>query len=211
MKNSLKKIKYIFDFDGTIVDVWNRYYAIFEGFYSSMLSKNEYIQFRRTMTDRELIKFLKLKNEKEFFEYKKERIEKLEFLSMDTLLVDKEKLHDFFVKNNCIVLTSRRNERNYQLEIEKLGLSFLKESSIVIEPSDKSVKKTYVLTNRENFDRTFYIVGDSETDLEIGKITGCKTYFVESGLGKADLYKKYRVEKCELNHFLDKQGESYEE
>ena len=45
----MKKIKYIIDFDGTIVDVWERYYRIFIEYFKVDILKEDYKKLKKIL------------------------------------------------------------------------------------------------------------------------------------------------------------------
>ncbi|WP_302429818.1 hypothetical protein [Fusobacterium varium] len=63
----MKKIKYIIDFDGTIVDVWERYYRIFIEYFKVDILKEDYKKLKKIFPyDIDLIEHLKLENSNVF-------------------------------------------------------------------------------------------------------------------------------------------------
>ncbi len=179
----MKKIKYIIDFDGTIVDVWERYYRIFIEYFKVDISKEDYKKIKKIFPyDIDLIEYLKLENSNEYYKFKKKYLEDIEYLKKDTLLIEKEKILKIFKLSNVILLTIRNNKRNFENQLKFLGLNEIKRKTIVLHSLDKKVKKEFVLKNRDLFSESILSIGDSETDLEIGTLSFAKSYFVNTGL-----------------------------
>ncbi|MCI6033419.1 HAD hydrolase-like protein [Fusobacterium varium] len=179
----MKKIKYIIDFDGTIVDVWERYYRIFIEYFKVDILKEDYKKLKKIFPyDIDLIEYLKLENSNEYYKFKKKYLEDIEYLKKDTLLIEKEKILKIFKLSNVILLTIRNNKRNFENQLKFLGLNEIKKKIIVLQPLDKKVKKEFILKNRDLFSESIFSIGDSETDLEIGTLSFAKSYFVNTGL-----------------------------
>ncbi|WP_270852576.1 HAD hydrolase-like protein [Fusobacterium varium] len=179
----MKKIKYIIDFDGTIVDVWERYYRIFIEYFKVDILKEDYKKLKKIFPyDIDLIEHLKLENSNEYYKFKKKYLEDIEYLKKDTLLIEKEKIVKIFKLSNVILLTIRNNKRNFENQLKFLGLNEIKKKIIVLQPLDKKVKKEFILKNRDLFSESIFSIGDSETDLEIGTLSFAKSYFVNTGL-----------------------------
>ena len=179
----MKKIKYIIDFDGTIVDVWERYYRIFIEYFKVDILKEDYKKLKKIFPyDIDLIEHLKLENSNEYYKFKKKYLEDIEYLKKDTLLIEKEKIVKIFKLSNVILLTIRNNKRNFENQLKFLGLNEIKKKIIVLQPLDKKVKKEFILKKRDLFSESIFSIGDSETDLEIGTLSFAKSYFVNTGL-----------------------------
>ena len=191
----MKKIKYIIDFDGTIVDVWERYYKIFIDFFNLKLSLEEYIKLKRKYSnDQELIENLKLNNFdiNEYFGFKKKNLEKPEYLKKDKLIVRKEKLNEIKNREDICIMTIRRNKEELFEQLKFLNLYELKEKFFVLKPKNVETKKNFILENKEIFADFIFSVGDAETDLEIGTLDFAKNFFVETGLKEIkNIEKKY--------------------
>lgn len=182
---------YILDFDGTIVDIWERYYSVFNDYWKiEELNKTLYIDLKKTHGKDDLIvkEFFEDIHEEDLLDYqrfKKICLEAEEYLRKDRLLVDISKLKSFFEKKEVIVLTVRRDKQMYFNMLENFGIGFLNSRSVVLFPSGIHVKKRWVNLNI-NCAEKITVVGDSETDASIGigrKIDFC---FVNTGLGNFD-------------------------
>lgn len=189
----MKKIEVVLDFDGTIVDIYERYYRIFKEFYKINMSKEEYVKLKKIYpNDKELIKFLELdiENFEIYKKIKSEKLENEEYLRLDTLILAKEQLFERLKNKEYIILTIRKKKDELYKQLKWLALEEIKDRVIVLTPKNKFVKKEYILENREKFSKSLICIGDSETDLEIGKIGNVKVYHVNSGLRDSKKLKK---------------------
>lgn len=176
-----------FDFDGTLVDVWERYYKIL----TSYLSLNGY-ECGGTIEDykREKLRLTKdhlvaetLWNARmdidDYLNYKRSMLETDEFLRLDRPIGDfaaaAEKLRK---KGYRIVLLSlRRKPEMLHKELERLGYADCFDEIEVLNPENG--EKTEWLVKRVN--KGDILVGDSLGDLQT-EISGVNAFFVKTGL-----------------------------
>ncbi len=179
----MKKLT-IFDFDGTIVDVWTRYCKVFCDFWG--LKKIGLEEYRRLKymypKDDELVAALHLNSLKlvDYKYYKKKMLEQIYYLKFDSLLVSIDELQTYFRENDSLVITVRRNKQAYFSQIQWLGLDFIAPKTIILNPGSKDVKVNWVKQHLRGIDIS--VIGDSETDLAFTELNNCKVYFVETGL-----------------------------
>jgi len=181
----------IFDFDGTLVDVWERYYKIFIEFWKVDLE----IQFFKTLKwryndERLILKDVNVTFTEHDFEnykiFKSQNLEDKTFLSLDKLIINTENLKA--IRDNYLILTMRKHKDNFYWQIQMLALSqFFEGKCVVLEPKGMDTKKNWLYENIKNLDGEIKIVGDSESDLkmvEVSKSTDVKVeaYLVKSGL-----------------------------
>lgn len=181
----------IFDFDGTLVDVWERYYKIFIEFWKVDLE----IQFFKTLKwryndERLILKDVNVTFTEHDFEnykiFKSQNLEDKTFLSLDKLIINTENLKA--IRDNYLILTMRKHKDNFYWQIQKLALSrFFEGKCVVLEPKGMDTKKNWLYENIKKLDGEIKIIGDSESDLkmvEVSKSTDVKVeaYLVKSGL-----------------------------
>ncbi len=188
---------YIIDFDGTLVDVWKRYYSVFNDFWCiKNFSLSEYKFYKRIyeydyLIVREKVGLLSETNFLEYKVFKKEKIEDIDYLMLDDLLVTKETLQSFFFRNNdAIILTIRNNKENIFRQFDSLNINFLNDKVIPLNSNGIYTKVDWVKKNISGNEEKI-VIGDSETDLMIGEIYGTTVYLVETGL--RDPYKMIRT------------------
>ena len=108
---------HIFDFDGTIVDCWHRYYNVFvlaNNLETSIIDFLDYKKIKLELEKDELVaKYFDIELSKNYFENKHVLIESIDYLKLDSLIVNKEKLIRFFEINDSIILTIRNNINNF--------------------------------------------------------------------------------------------------
>jgi len=178
---------YIIDFDGTLVDIWNRYYTVFNDFWKiSSLTLEKYMYLKREYElDSIIIKHLLGEVDASTFEryknFKNEHLEDMAYLKLDSLITQKERLSSFFSENDAIILTIRTNKSNLIKQLNNLGIRGLSEKIIILDNNGKQTKKIWVENNiGKNISKI--VVGDSEMDLYIGELENTRVYLVETGL-----------------------------
>jgi phosphoglycolate phosphatase len=202
---------YIIDLDGTLLNVWDRYYSVFNDFWripDLTLEKYKYFKKKYEFDDLIVKKMLgELDNDKfqEYKAFKRESIESIKYLKLDELIIEKDVFKDFIEKNDLIILTIRNNLENLFWQVNFLGINFVKDKIIAIESKGMFTKKNWVEKNLEKNEKKI-VIGDSETDLLVGELENTKVYLVESGL--RDPYRivnKFNI-KCNIipnvNYFL---------
>ncbi|HEU25004.1 hypothetical protein [Athalassotoga sp.] len=182
----------IFDFDGTLIDVWERYHRIFIEFWKIDFEIDYFKTLKWRYSDEHFI--LKDLNvpftEKDFENYKNFKSQKLEdksYLSLDKLIINTKDLKN--IREDYLILTIRKNKENFYWQIKTLNLyQFFEGKCVILEPKGVDVKKEWLYKNIKTFDNNqINIVGDSENDLkmvEVSKNVDVKIniYLVRSGL-----------------------------
>lgn len=132
-----------------------------------------------------------LAKDEEFQEYKKFKrwaLEEKQYLSLDKLIIDTDLITN--IKENFIILTMRNNQNAFYWQLEYLGIfKFFKNNCVVLEPQGPETKTEWLILNENCFtNETIYIIGDSETDLNMIKASYTlkdkiiKVFLVKSGL-----------------------------
>ena len=171
----MKKLT-IFDFDGTIVDVWKRYYQIFCDYWEiDHIKLKEYKELKRQYpNDDELVKSLGLDSLRliSYKDHKRSMLESIYYLRFDSLLVSSTDLQKFFINNNSLVITVRRDKQAYYSQLKWLGLDFIAPKTVLLNPSATDVKVNWVKRYLPESDIT--VIGDSETDLAFTEMNNCR-------------------------------------
>lgn len=169
------------DFDGTIADLWPRYCMVFtQAAHVPPIPVEEYREAkRRWPSDRDLAHHFGITLPDDFFQAKRRMLEETQYLRLDRLLLPKEQLLDFFRVHACRILTRRRNANVFFQQLAWLGLSPLKESSIVLHPDTMPSKADYLNTMREG---TITLVGDSSAEWEASVNSNIQVILVCTGL-----------------------------
>lgn len=173
---------YILDFDGTIVDLWPRFYKVFCDINSiSDVSFNDYKKVKRLLKKDELVaRKLNVILHKDYFERKKEFLENFEYLKEDKLLVAKEDLYDFFAKYKCLILTKRRNKENFIKELKFLNIEIKKLEFEILSPLSGMTKSEWIRQNY--FNDAITLIGDGEEEIKANVLPNVNVVIVDSGL-----------------------------
>lgn len=198
---------YIIDFDGTIVDVWERYFRILVDFYKvDFLTIENYKKLKmQNPNDRDLLKKLEIDHSMdEYFIFKHNALESEKYLKLDKLIVNLDVFNEFCIYNNVKILSIRNDIVKLKNQIVNLGLKIDLENIIGLAPQGIETKKRYI---EENFNgRTIKIVGDSEFDMVVGQLKNVETIFVRSGL-RAEIFGNFKIIKTynDINSFLQQE------
>lgn len=193
--------KIIFDFDGTLLDVSERYYAVFceccAALNISPLSKSDYLNLkRRGIKDAEiLVKEYSLSSEKiiQFKQHRNSILEENRYLDMDVLhAAVRPLLAELQQKKYELVLLSLRdNIDNGINQLKKLGIWGYFSKAIFTGPvpavqqhADRKYHRLLEHFSPEDILENYY-VGDTATDIETSHKLGTKMIVVAWGLEEA--------------------------
>ncbi|GHV80073.1 hypothetical protein AGMMS49944_18640 [Spirochaetia bacterium] len=185
------------DFDGTIVNVWKRYYKIFCDFYKIDLNFELYKKEKKLLQDDYLLakKHTTTNYFSDYKIYKTNSLENLDYLQLDTLILDRcRNIKD------CKILTYRNKPDNLFLQMNYLGLNLDTKNVIILNPMTIT-KKDYLLGYADAI-----IVGDSESEYVCADNKNTAVFLVKTGLRNVEAY-TYRknVQVIEdINHFFNK-------
>lgn len=182
-----------FDFDGTIIDISRRDYAVYrdlvQDLSGSILPFEIYWPLRRKRTDINLILAKSGVTDTEriniFLQQRASLIEDVKYLVLDTVLprvVNTLKLNSSWI--TPYLVTTRYNENNLRWQLEGLGLNIVFEDIIIAE---KDKTKFYSGVNNLSL-----IVGDTEKDIDAANTLGIKSVAVLSGIRDADIIRLSR-------------------
>jgi phosphoglycolate phosphatase-like HAD superfamily hydrolase len=176
-----------FDFDGTIVDVQERFYHVHIAICSELgilsLSKNDYWQARCNAVSTKDI--LKLLNATDLFEQyisiRNNLIESVEFLKYDRLREGvKETLSEVDISYKSNLLTARSNKDSLFSELENLNIRQYFSDIFMVSPFSKWEEKSVVLDKFSN--ESHFIIGDTPNDIIAGKKASIKTVGILNGM-----------------------------
>lgn len=196
----------VLDFDGTIVDIWDRYYKVFEEASKTniLVSKQRYREIKREyLRDDYVAEKIGIILPGSYYDKKRELLERIDFLSLDKLVIEKQKLISFVLSNECIVLTKRNNPENFFSELEYLGLTEIKSKCYVIDPTSKNSKLDFC--KKKYPSSKFIAIGDSNDEYEFSREAFNSAYIVNTGLREnASFEKKENVHLISsINGFVD--------
>lgn len=185
----------LFDLDGPILDVKERYYSVYEQFVMENggipLSLEEYWQQKRMNTPLEklleksmcpgLISELVVKHKK----YLSEHREEYSSLKLDKLQPGvKEILTKLSSRYDLYLITLRRNKENLYRQLDEFWLLpfFKKVLSAVPTSESKWQHKVDLLTEHNLQHESGIIIGDTPTEILAGKKSGLTTIGISNGI-----------------------------
>lgn len=192
MKNSIRTNTIYIDFDGTIVDVYERYFGVLQSFINKtspgQMHFNLFIKLKRSgLKDHEIANKLTGINDfniEKYVKYKTSHIESLNWLSKDKLIGNFEqfisKCHD--MNYSVSLLTQRRNPINLYIQLEKLNIYHFFDNIHVVTPKAGRNVKYELLKENIQFNSPTIIIGDSNEEIKAGNILGLRTFHVRTGL-----------------------------
>lgn len=174
-------MKILFDFDGTLIDVWQRYYKVFSDLAKpSNLNLCEYKQVKRMLEKDSLIAdYFKIQLPDDYYPQKGEMLEKMEYLSLDKLLIERDRIVQFASEHDVQILTRRRNEANFYRELNLLNLKELKPKSTVLLPAICH-KKDWIQDKCGQ--EQVIIVGDGQEEIDAAILGNVTVLLVNTGL-----------------------------
>lgn len=188
-------MKIFFDFDGTLIDVSERYYQI----YCAAINTNSclipfeiYWNYKRERVAEEKI-IQKHHPEVNYNEYEKKRIYLIEdpvFLKYDILIHGARDMLDNIKKNHDLYLvTLRNNSRSFREQLKTLTIeSFF--TNIENNSSNGKSWERKIKLIQHLYDRSSWIIGDTEADVKAGQMLGMRTCAVLSGIRNKDKLKE---------------------
>lgn len=177
----------LLDFDGTIIDLWPRYHAVFCALTKADINLSTYKTLKQKLKKDELLcKHLGIEIPVDYFVMKSKMLEDKNFLKCDKLIVAKETLLEFAQKNNVKILTARRYPENFEWELDFLGLTSLRCCSICVNEPKKDWVKSSALSKG-------VIIGDDARDLQVASNPGFSAIMVLSGLGTNQDFAKTKI------------------
>lgn len=196
-------MRILLDFDGTIVDLWQRYYRVFCDINECQnVSLQNYIKIKRQFVrDENVAKELGIHLKENYFSDKRKLLEEPKYLNMDVPLITTNKLLEFVSNNPVNILTCRRNKHKLFLEMKRLGMGELIDRTIVLNPDD--------ITKKEWIDyycccESVIVVGDGTADFETRKCRNVKVFMVNTGLMKIEELSDCGVEMIDsIEHFIN--------
>jgi phosphoglycolate phosphatase len=184
----------IFDLDGTLLDVWERYFFVFNSWWKIENLDLETFKTlkRRFEQDSMIVNLFRNVSEQEYEsyrEYKREKLEDPSVLELDRDIVDWSLLDR--LKEKYIILTLRRNHKALLEDLKKRNESIV-DNVVALKPNGDLLIKYNWVKNNVPSDEEITVVGDSETDLLIGKQKQVHVFLVKTGLRDPDmLIKKF--------------------
>lgn len=184
------------DLDGTILDASSRLYQIHQETLKSLgintlYSREEYLALKRTRTPEEkIISFIPESQKRDFYLQQQEKhMEDWAYLEKDILFPWSKAALEQLRKQNRIILCTRRKNAEFLLrQLQHFGLKELFHDTII--SFDKKAEK--IKRHPSFVKEKAVIIGDTEADIETGKLLGIKTVAVLSGYRNKEFLLKYQ-------------------
>lgn len=191
---------FFIDLDGPILDVSDRTYRVYRDILKKKnkkyLSKRNYLRMKRGKMPIEKI-LKKTRAEDIFLQFKKElgnEIEKPYYLLLDTLPGETKKTLAWLKKHHRLVLITLRNHprRLFKQLKRKTIWDFFDEILVIPTGSyyPKWKLKYKFIKKYGNYDKKSIIVGDTETDILVGKKLKIRTVVITEGMTNKNLLQK---------------------
>lgn len=198
----MKKNVFI-DLDGTIFDVSERIYQVYKDIlqknHKKFLSKREYIKLKRKKIP--IKEILKKTDAKDIYlKFRKgweEKIEAPYYLDFDRVSFLTKKVL-LYLKNyyKLILITLRSHPRRAFNQLRRKKIDRIFDRVLVTSTSSKYQRwkaKCKILKKYEKLDKDFsVIIGDTETDILVGKYFGIKTIAIVNGMRNREFLEKYK-------------------
>lgn len=164
------------DFDGTLVDLWPRYYSVFKEILKiENLEIDEYKSAKqRYLRDSLVAGHFGKELPADYFLRKAKMLEDPVYLKKDRLLINVDELNSFMA-HDVFILTKRRNPDNFKRQMRWLGIVG---QSIIIA---NGCKRKWVEHNIPK-ECSVTIVGDSTAELEAVRLHNVEAWMVGYGL-----------------------------
>lgn len=184
----------VFDLDGTLIDVWKRYFFVFNSWWKiENLTLEKFKTLKKEFEQDSLIvslfRYFTTQEYTAYKEYKRRKLEEQDILELDEDIVDWNLLKQ--LKERYIILTLRRNRQTLFEDLKKRSKDVL-DNVVVLQPSGNQLVKYNWVKNNIPPGEEVFAVGDSETDLLVGNLDNVHIFLVKTGLRDPDkLIRKY--------------------
>lgn len=165
----------VFDFDGTLIDIWPRYYAVFcEAANAQTIAFAAYKKIKkRFQRDALVAEQLGVELPDNYFSRKKVLLEDENFLKLDVPLFSPDEIQAM-LGEDAIILSKRRNARSFYQELDSLGIRC---KSYILEQGDKIDWLSKLPSEGDNI-----MIGDSLQDLSVAGLPNYSAWMVGYGL-----------------------------
>ena len=192
---------YIFDYDGTIVDVWFRYHKIFTSFFKYNISLEDYkerkLQYENDyLFIKDIITNVSEGEIKAYFNYKNFFLEDPDFTKNDRVIININNFNNFIKKNNVYILSARNNNAELLKQVKNIGINILDNRVISVKNEGLTTKYKYI---EENFkvNEEITIIGDSDVDQYAANLKNVTFKYVDTGLKRL-----LNEEVIDINKFI---------
>ena len=189
------------DLDGTLIDVSERYYRIYEEIILSVegnpLEKSEYWRLKRqAVPESELLSQLRpFEESSDLLALRAEKLEAAEYLKYDQLVPGALATLNFLKgRAQLVLVTLRKAVTELEQQLQTLGLSSFFDRVLCANQrvNDHTMPKATLISENPWFEvEGSLIVGDSEADILAGRLLGIKSIAVLSGIREREILVKY--------------------
>lgn len=191
------------DFDGTIVDVFARYYGILKtyiGGEEKAEQLNAYIKMKRSgRKDHEIAKecWGKSIDISDYLTFKRKNLEEEKWLRTDTVIGEPENAYHELKKKGYVVklLSQRRSKENFVKQLGWLGLENAFDDWTIVAPLHENAKLLFLKSVIHKGD---ILIGDGKLEMECAEKLNVQGFFVQTGLNErivgrniSDIWKTY--------------------
>ena len=182
------------DFDGTIVDVFPRYYGILTAYLGQMTNETlDFLKYKKLkrLGKKDHVIVSELLNGLEmdihnYVKFKRENLENFSWLKKD-VLIGNPKSANLELKDigyRIVLLTQRNNKDNLLKQLDFLNIKKSFDEVVMVSPkAGLNVKAAYLEKLYRSDD---IIIGDSSVEIDASRLLNINGYFVESGLFSAE-------------------------
>ncbi len=165
------------DLDGTLLDLWPRYYRVFCGLlHTDGITLGRYKEKKRELVqDSAVAEAFGHALSPGHFTKKAELLEDKRYLLLDRLCLPQEQIETIFAKGNAMILTKRRQPDNLEWQLDRLGIR------VPVAIVRDQTKLQWIKENHP--DEEAVMVGDSMIDMETGQMPNISVIMVGYGLG----------------------------
>jgi phosphoglycolate phosphatase-like HAD superfamily hydrolase len=179
------------DLDGTIINVWKRYYSITSSYLLENNMKlpmfDQYVAAKKKY-ENDAIVFPRLLDEQQwnslhsenYQKYKREHLEAMNYLMLDTVIGDISVFRKRFLSYRFVLLTIRSQQELLFWQLHKLGIFDCFEQIYCLKPNSLKNPKLECISSFAT--KNDIIIGDSDIDMECGVALQMGCIFVKSGL-----------------------------
>ena len=177
------------DFDGTIVDVFARYYGILKAYIGVETKEeklNEYIKMKRSgRKDHEIAKECWGENIdiSDYLKFKRKNLEEEKWLRTDTIIGEPQNAYNELKKKGYAVklLTQRRSKENFENQLGWLGLKNAFDDWMIVAPLHENAKLLFLksVIHKEDI-----LIGDGKLEMECAEKLNVQGFFVQTGLNE---------------------------
>lgn len=167
----------ILDFDGTLINLWPRYHAVFCCLTNADISLEDYIAIKKKLKkDKDVARYFDIDLSDDYFINKRRALEDRDYLKLDRLIFSTDELN-ILLDGDVVILTRRSNEENFAWEMNQLEIQ--SEYYVLKDRSKLDWAKEFLM---ERHGENAVVVGDMTDDIMLSQLCGVRAIAVGWGL-----------------------------